>query len=376
MAATERAASVLAAALALPGVLPGSMTDARAETAPDRAELSLRWLGYHDRQPGLGRITVNSPAAGLVLPLSARWSLDAGATQDTVSGATPRWHASVSGASVMADRRTAADLRLNHHGDGRGLSLGGAGSDEDDFSSRTVSGEWREWSDDRNRTITTGLALTRDRITATGQPTLDEGRRTVQALLGVTQVWTARDVLSLTLTRSSSRGYHSDPYKWLDKRPRERDRSTVQIAWNHHLEATQSTLRTHYRFYRDSFGVQAHTLEARWVQPLGDRFSLTPGLRLYSQRAAFFYRDPVAGELGPPQAPADREFFSADARLAGFGAAALSINGQWRLTPDRWLDLRLEHYEQRAAWRAGGAGSPGLAPLRAWQWQAGWRMRF
>lgn len=374
---------MLAAALMLPGVLPGAMSAARAETAPDRAELSLRWLGYHDRQAGLGRITVHSPAAALVLPLSARWSLDAGATQDTVSGATPRWHSSVSGASVMADRRRAVDLRMNHHGDGRGLSLGAAWSGEDDFESRTLSGEWREWSDDRNRTLTAGLALTLDRITATGQPGLDERRRTTQALIGITQVWTPRDVLSLTLTRSSGRGHHSDPYKWLDRRPRERDRGTVQVGWNHHVPATQSTLRTHYRFYRDTFGVQAHTLEARWVQPLGERFSLTPGLRLYSQRAASFYRDPVPAQAGdrtalPPGPPAGAEGapFSADARLAGFGAAALSVNGQWRFTPDRWLDLRLERYEQRAAWRWNGNGSPGISPLIAWQWQVGLRARF
>lgn len=370
---------MLAAALLLPGLAPA----VKAETAPERAELSLRWLGYHDRQPGMGRITVRSPAAALVLPLSERWSLDAGATQDTVSGATPRWHSSVSGASVMADRRRAADLRLNHHGDGRGWSAGAAVSDEDDYRSRTVSGEWREWSEDRNRTLTAGLAFTQDRITATGEPALDESRRTVQALLGLTQAWTARDLLSLTFTHAAGRGYHSDPYKLLDQRPRERDRSTVMLSWNHHQPDRNATLRSSYRFYRDDFGIQAHTVELRWVQSLGERFSLTPGLRLYTQRAADFYRDPLPATLPsglppPPRPDPSRPDapFSADARLAGFGAAALSLNGQWKLGADHWLDLRLERYEQRAPWRVGGTGSPGLLPLKAWQWQLGLRARF
>lgn len=378
VAATERLGSVLTAALLLPGVAPA----ARAETAPDRAEISVRWLTYQDRQPGLDRITVQAPAAALVLPLTERWSLDAGLTQDTVSGATPRWHSAVSGASVMADRRRAGDLRLNHHGDGRGWSLGGAVSDEDDYRSRSVSGEWREWSDDRNRTLTAGLALTLDRIGATGQPTLDERRRTLQLLLGVSQAWTARDLVSLTYTHAAARGYHSDPYKFLDLRPRERDRHTLLLTWNHHVPATAGTLRSSYRYYRDSFGIQAHTVEARWVQPVGEHFSLSPGLRLYTQRAAHFYRDPLPPGPGglppPPQRDPARlgEPFSADARLSGFGAVAVSVNGQWRFAPERWLDLRLEHYEQRGHWRVGGTGSPGLLPLKAWQWQLGLRARF
>ncbi len=370
---------MLAAALLLPGVVPG----VQAETAPERAELSLRWLGYQDRQPGLKRVAVQSPAAALVLPLGERWSLDAGLTQDTVSGATPRWHSAVSGASVMSDRRHAADLRLNHHGEGRGWSAGATVSDENDYLSRSVSGEWRQWSDDRNRTLTAGLAFTQDRIGATGQPALRERRQTVQALLGISQVWTARDLFSLTLTHAAARGYHSDPYKWLDQRPRERERQTVLMTWNHHLPATQATWRSSYRFYRDSFGIQAHTIEARWVQPLpGDRVTLTPGIRFHTQRAASFYRDPLpasSGALPPPPQPdlADPgEAVSADARLAGFGALAVSLNGQWRVTPERWIDLRLEHYEQRGGWRIGGQGSPGLLPLQAWQWQLGLRLRF
>lgn len=47
--------AVLAAALALPGVVA-------AETAPTEGLIAFKYLWYHDLQPGLSRITVNSPS--------------------------------------------------------------------------------------------------------------------------------------------------------------------------------------------------------------------------------------------------------------------------------------------------------------------------
>jgi hypothetical protein len=374
--------SVLAAAFLLPGVMPATTLTARAEVAPERAELALRWLSYQDGQPGLARTRVRSPAASLTLPLSERWSLQVGASQDTVSGASPRWHSSISGASVQTDQRRAFDARLNHHGDGQGWSVGAARSDENDFASRTLSAEWRQTSDDRNRTWTLGLAGTRDRIGATGQPLLDERRETLQLLAGVTQAWTARDLLQLTVTHSRARGYHSDPYKIPDQRPRERDRSTLQARWNHHLPAIEATLRSGYRYYRDTFGIRAHTVDAEWVQSFGERLRIGPVLRYHTQRAAFFYVDPLPLEPDGVARPPQRDplqpdaFISADSRLSALGAAAVALKAQWQWREHIAFDLRVEAYRQQADWRLGGTGSPGLAPLTARQWQVGTRVTF
>jgi len=54
--------AVLAAALALPGVVA-------AETAPTDGLIAFKYLWYHDLQPGLSRITVNSPSVYTLLPV-------------------------------------------------------------------------------------------------------------------------------------------------------------------------------------------------------------------------------------------------------------------------------------------------------------------
>ena len=72
VAATEvRADSIhrtalIAAALALPGILPGA---AHAQAAPDEGVVALRYYDYRDWQPGADRMSVRSPSLYALVPL-------------------------------------------------------------------------------------------------------------------------------------------------------------------------------------------------------------------------------------------------------------------------------------------------------------------
>jgi hypothetical protein len=77
------------------------------------------------------------------------------------------------------------------------------------------------------------------------------------------------------------------------------------------------------------------------------------------------------GYLAAASAP-----LSADHRLSGFGAWTVGLKVGWNPLPGWSTDLKLERYEQRAHWRLGGPGSPGLAPLQATFWQWGLSRRF
>ena len=366
----RRAGAIVAAALALPGV------SALADTSPADGEVSVKYLHYQDEQPGLKRVHVSAPSVHVLAPLGTRWSLEGSAVDDSVSGASPRYHTAISGASRMHDQRHAYDLKLAHYGDRITLSGGLSFSHEHDYDSRAGSLDASFASDDNNRTWSAGIGFSHDRITSRDDTTLHEHKGTAQLLLGVTQILTADDIVQVDLTRERGRGYFSDPYKLLDDRPRRRDASIALLRWNHYLDPLGSTLRTSYRYYRDSFGIRAHTLSAEWVQPLGSTFTLIPAARLYSQSAANFYYDPVYDPaLGAPYPYAyfsdPPAFLSADQRLSAFGAATASLKLAWQIDPVWSTDLKFERYEQRSDWRIGGAGSPGLAPFSATAWQLG-----
>jgi len=368
VAATEnpsnRIGAVLAAALALPGVV------ANAQGAPEQGEVAVKYLHYQDEQPGLKRVKVSAPSVYVLAPLSTRWSLEGSLVSDSVSGASPRYHTAVSGASRMSDERTAADVKLTRYAERASYGFGVAGSSEHDYKSAALSFDATFASDDNNRSWNLGLGYASDKVGSTNDATLHEKKKTLELLVGITQAWTANDLLQANLSFNRGRGYYSDPYKEPDIRPRERDQTILLARWNHHFAGWGSTLRSSYRFYRDTFGIKAHTLAEEWVQPVGSMFTLTPSLRLYSQSAANFYFDPVYDpDVGEPYPPGyftnPPQYISPDQRLSAFGGVTLGLKLAVQWSKDWSADLKAERYEQRGNWRVGGEGSPGLAPFKA-----------
>jgi hypothetical protein len=361
----ELAASLLAAALLLPGV------QAMADEPPQNGSISLRYLDYADRQSGLDRIRAHSPSIAVTAPVASDWSIEGTLTADDVSGASPRYHTAISGASHMQDERKAGDLAVTRYFRRGTLTAGAAYSTEHDYVSRALSLNGTLSSEDNNTTWAFGLAGSRDRIDPVNHVVADEHKRTLSVLAGVTRVLTPNDIGQLTITRTNGDGYFNDPYKLFDNRPRSRRQNTALLRWNHYVDSTGGTSRLSYRYYSDSFRIRAHTLTGEYVQPLGGGWSVAPELRLYSQSAAYFYYDPVYdGTLGPPFPPGfaaagpDR-LSSADQRLSGFGAVTVGLKVAREIGKLWTVDVKVEGYEQRGSWRLFHDGSPGLAPLRA-----------
>lgn len=379
MAATDlrdKAGAIIAAALALPGVL------VHAQTAPEHGEVALKYLQYEDSQPGLKRIKVSAPSLYVLAPLSSKWALEGSLVSDSVSGATPRYHSAISGATPrMEDERHAGDVKITRYQDRATYSLGVSKSKEHDYDSTAVSFDASFSSEDNNRSWNIGIGHANDKISSSNDANLHERKRTTEFMVGVTQAVSSNDLVQLNFTLNQGRGYYSDPYKEPDIRPRKRDQSILLARWNHHFEGIGATLRSSYRYYHDTFGINAHTLGAEWVHPVGGRFTLTPSLRFYSQSAARFYYDPVYDpDVGAPYPPGyftnPPEFISPDQRLSAFGGITVGLKAAVRLTPDWSADVKLERYEQRSDWRIGGQGSPGIDPFRATWLQLGVSRRF
>ena len=373
----ELAASLLAAALLLPGVR------AQADEPPQNGSISLRYLDYADRQPGLDRIHAHSPSMSVTAPVAGDWSVEGTLTADDVSGASPRYHTAISGASHMEDERKAGDVAVTRYFRRGTLTAGAAYSTEHDYVSRALSLNGTLSSEDNNTTWAFGLAGSRDSINPVNHVVVDEHKRTVSVLAGVTQVLTPNDIAQLTLTRTNGSGYYNDPYKLFDNRPRSRRENTVLLRWNHYVDATGGTTRLGYRYYSDSFRIRAHTLSGEYVQPLGNGWTIVPELRLYSQSAAWFYYDPVYDTmLGAPFPPgfsngADpNRLSSPDQRLSGFGAVTVGLKVAREIGKLWTVDVKVEGYEQRGSWRLFHDGSPGLAPLRARVLQVGLTRRW
>jgi hypothetical protein len=368
---TKPVDALIATALLLPGI-------SMAQVLPSQtsAFMGIRYLNYQDSQPNWKRIKVSSPSVQLGLPVGERWRLDADALTDAISGASPRYHASVSGASKVADRRNAESVKLTHFEERQVSSVTVSNSRENDFQSQNVSAMTSWATADQNTSVSLGLGLTQDRITSVENLKLFETRKTNEISVGFTQALSRNDIAQVALQHSSGIGYFSDPYKGPDLRPNYRKTNALVLMWNHHEAALNTTFKTNYRRYVDSFGIKSHTLsvEGAW-SPNAGAWTLTPLVRLYSQDAADFYYNPIYSYTGVPY---PKDYFvgtpaliSADQRLAAFGALTLGLKFQMKIQSDLLLDFKVDRYQQRTAWHLKTPGSNGLPLFNASFYQIG-----
>ena len=377
--------SSLVAALASGAALIASH-QAAAEAAPENAQISLKTLSYQDYQGSGDRIDIDAESLQVLVPIAGQWSINATAVHDAISGASPRYHSSA--LTDITDKRDAYSATVTRYFTQGTAALGGSYSKERDYISRNISAQGSYATPSQNTSFIFGLGYTRDDI----QPNsifLDhtEHKKVVDLALGITQVVTQNDIAQINYRHTRGTGYFSDQYKLYDSRPDTRNSDSLLLRWNHHFAGNADTLRTAYRYYRDSNDIKAHTLEFEYDMSLGDAWRVTPLLRYYSQSAANFYFDPVANDpwadadtVGAPISVvyplyAEGGYASMDQRLSAFGALTygLKISRQFG---ESWIaDVKFERYEQKGSW-ALGSGSKGLDSFGARSLQFGLRHSF
>ena len=372
---TARTRAPRTAALALGAACLGlGATGAVADTPPERTEVQFKVLDYSETQPGADRVAVRAATTSVVTPLGERASLAASYTVDSISGASPLYH--TQRLTKLKDFRRGYSLAgTGYHQDGS-VTASASVSSESDYFSRAF-GLLSAWnSSDRNTTLTVGVGDSSDLI----RPVyggFEDRKRVRDALLGLTRVLTPQDVVQLNLSHTWGQGYFTDPYKLLDERPRTRHISRMLLRWNHHFAGTEQTLRMSWRYSQDSWSLRAHTATVEWVHGLGSGWTLTPMLRGYTQTAANFYVpvDPAVAPA-PPFPPDGQSHYSADQRLAAFGAYTAGLRVDKAFNRDWSIDFKIERYEQRSGWALSGRPDPGLAAFRALWLQAGITHRF
>ncbi|HEX4332503.1 MAG TPA: porin [Usitatibacter sp.] len=374
MAATEKErASPLQALMTAALALPIAAIPARA-VAAEANEMGFTVLGYKEQ----GLMKVTEPVLWARGTIHEVWEVEASAALDIISGASPQLVTNVSGRPVNAvsaasitDRRNTADAKVTRRFGDFAVSVSRTVSDENDYNSRAF-GLGAEWSlDQRNTTLAAGYGKSDDRVGSRDDPTLHERRDTREYLVGITQVLSPLDIVQSTVTRAEGRGWYNDPYKLTftffdsgiplllpDTRPDHRDTLAWLTRYRRHFPAAHGSLQVDYRYYRDDWGIRAHTLEAAWEQSLGERWSVRPALRYYTQSAADFY-SPVSPSSTPPA------ILSSDQRLGAWGGLSPSLRVAYRFERGIRFEGTLGYVHNARELRFGGSGSEAFETLRA-----------
>lgn len=321
-------------------------------------------------------------------PLTATSDLALELVHETMSGASP-WYSIpdipgpgseplqfMTGATID-EARTDVLGTLNRYYDNARMGYSVGYSTENDYRAINLGVDGETHFNDGNTTLSAGLGISLDEIEPS-DPELfttrpdSEDKKTLSLVGGFSQILNRAVLIDSGLTYKFSDGYLSDPYKavWYqdggiilsDERPDSRH----QIAWlsrfRGHVRELEGTLQADYRLHWDDWGLISHTIELAWHQQFGQRLSITPSFRYYSQGEADFYRPYY--DLG--QAPTSER--SSDYRLSAYGAILFGIKGQYRFRT-RWtgkrdlvVTLAWDRYfsSEDLSFESGAKESPGL----------------
>ena len=381
------------------------------------APLSFGGNGLNGLGRTLGGATpfLQNPSVSFDRQLNPLTSTGAKSTQlvQTISSASP-------------ETRNQGDLKLGYEWDEAELDVGGGVSEENDYHSRfgNLAGRW-----DFNQKLTSvnlGQSYTNSNTTAildhdaapyiwetssgfnvfnsathnyllvkeqNGQSTsLIGDRQDWRSSLGLTQVLNESALLEANLGFTRSNGYMANPYKavelayispgqtgniltgqtigLLEERPNERNQWIENLRYVQHIKGLDAAVHFDYSFSHDDWGINAHTFQTDWVQPVSHGWAITPKVRYYSQSAAYFYtpylvtiQSPTLAHNASGQIIGQQfntsllpTYYSSDQRLSGFGALSGGVTLSKQFAKGISFEASGEYYTHAGSLKLGGGG--------------------
>jgi hypothetical protein len=218
-------------------------------------------------------------------------------------------------------------------------------SEESDYISTGASLNYSVQLNEKNTTLVFGWAHTWDRVLDDqGQ---EQDKSTDDFLIGVNQLLGPKTVLGVNLAYGQAHGYLNDPYRFIvgandpqldadnpagtpEQRPDYRDKLVARASITQFISPVDASVEGAYRYYRDSFGIDAHTVELAWYQKVGKHVVVTPNFRYYYQTEADFYYELLPDSIFNPP-----DYYSPDYRLSEFHAFTAGVSFAVKAT--KWL---------------------------------------
>jgi hypothetical protein len=273
------------------------------------------------------------------------------------------------------DTRFGVDLSLTQPLDRlSNISLGTHFSNEYDYLSLGGNVGLTRDLNHRNTTVGLSVSYSRDKIRPDGgipvrfaeTPTTrgalpraggSDTKDVFDAIFSVSQVVDRKTLARFNYSFGSVAGYQTDPFKILsvvepassadagepvryvyESRPDSRAKHALYGEVRRYFSGNVANLS--YRYFWDDWGVRSHTVNAGYLQMLGNDYSVEPHLRWYRQTQADFYHAfLVDGNPLPRHA-------SADYRLADFDAWTVGLTVGKRVGDNIRLRLTGEYYSQ------------------------------
>ncbi len=325
--------------------------------------VSAKWQDYSEDD---GRIHVISKYIGVEKQVTESVRLNVHAVNDAITGATPTGSPDEDGTvplSYMEEERNSVvtDVVWEHGTNSESFEY--SRSKESDFLSIGYAYTHTSEFNKRNTRLSLGVSYTDDEIFAGFMPET-ETKDSTDFFVGISQVLDPNTIVTANLSYGKSSGYLNDPYKIIrqdtellpglflpltfpENRPNEKNKKILFLNTKHHFTKVNGTADISYRYFKDSWDLDSHTLSLEWYQKIGEKLILIPKLRLYRQSAASIYQtDLNEADFAASDTPdGSGPNYSADYRLAELESTGYGIKLVYKTTERLSLDIDLERYE-------------------------------
>ncbi len=346
-----------------------------------RAEDSVAYK-YEDYREADGRVAVQTQSGQVTQDLGTESTIKLTGTIDAIAGATPTGAPAAPGTTqvpetFLHDRRKAWTGDLSRQFGPINVDAGFAYSRESDYTSHAYSINTITDFNQKNTQLLAGAAINEDDVHVLIAGPAWRKKHGGDAILGVTQVLDVNTTLSFDVTWGRSTGFNSDQYKLVQKsvqifgtiflpetyaenRPNNKDKGSAVLALNHAFPSWKAAIDASYRYYADTYGVAAHTVELAWLQHVAPTVILEPNVRYYQQQAAtFYYYNLDQTNIVPVTDPTGRGVsYSSDYRLSEMRTYTYGLKVIWDIQPWVQLTVGFDRYAMK--------GMDGVTPQSAY----------
>lgn len=240
-------------------------------------------------------------------------------------------------ASPYKEKRTEKTLGVDYLHDKTTMSLSYTNSDENDYTANTVNFSLSQEVFGGLTTVNMGYAKGWNTVRKRGDASFQRNNNRQNYRVGVSQVLTKNLLAGVSFETITDEGFLNNPYRSVryvdstsssgysyeaERYPNTKTSNAIAFRARYYLPY-RAALHGEYRYYTDSWGINANTFEIGYTHPLKKKWILDFKLRFYQQNNADFYSD-----LFPYQNA--QNFLARDKELSTFKSTSFGIGTTYK----------------------------------------------
>lgn len=296
---------------------------------------------YHSYEGG--GVEINGPSLMVLKKFGQNVSVNGNYYVDSISSASI--DVITSGASPYTESRTELSGGVDYMHGNSIMSLSYTNSSEGDYKANTASFGISMDMFGNLTTVSMGYSRGWDTVMNNLDSSFSRNADRQNYKLGLTQVMTKDMLMELNYEGVTDEGFLNNPYRsvrFLDPGgvsysyqaedyPNTRTSSAVALRSLYYLPY-RAVVSGEYRFFADTWGIDAHTVKLGYTHPLKGGWMLEGSYRFYTQGAADFYSD-----LFPYKDA--QNFLARDKELSTFSSHSFGIKLSYDFLENGWHSI-------------------------------------